>query len=140
MKKLLLIILLTPHILIANIKDITTYINECNDIKFKNVVISQLKIESNHGKSLKAKKYNNYFGITYSPKSPYQVKNVKGYAVYNRWEDCVLDYIRIQNKILNKYNCLSYKDYINSLIKYKYATDVNYKNLLTKMSYVKNKK
>lgn len=77
-----------------------------------NIALAQTKIESAHFTSKICKENKNIFGIKHNPAGFSKgIKN--GHAYYEKYIDCISDYIRIQNMYLNKING-------------KYAEDKNY--------------
>ena len=82
------------------------------------------KLESGNFQSNLFKKYNNMFGMKHPYKRPTLAigKTESGYAIFNSWEDSIIDYAFFQvysAKGLNK------NDYILFLNKH-YAEDPNY--------------
>ena len=59
------------------------------------IVVNQWKIESNWGKSNLAVKYRNLFGMRkHSRKQSFSIGTTKsGFAIYERWQDSVNDYL-----------------------------------------------
>ena len=115
MIKKLILILLLPIMVKANIKDsVRTYINNHPEIQFKEVVFKQFCWETGHFKSKLFTKYNNIAGIKYN-KRGYCNGKIKGYAKYDDWKCSIDDYIRIQKRILTKYKAKSNAQYIVSL-------------------------
>ena len=103
-----------------------TYIVELN-IKHPNVVLKQAKIESGNFKSKVFIENNNMFGFKKAFKrANTQVDTNRGYAVYDSWQDCVVDYALYQTYSAKN---LSREEYIIFLGKH-YAEDPNYKNLI----------
>ena len=64
-----------------------------------NIAYAQCKIESSNFTSCIYKENKNLFGIRTSTSKLVQGKN-RGHCTYNSYKDCILDYIRIQNKYL----------------------------------------
>ena len=84
-----------------------------------NVAIGQFHIESSYYKSNLVKENHNIAGIKTS-KSKYVIGMKNDHCVYKTFEDCLLDYIDIQNRYLDKING-------------HYAMDKGYTNLLKKL-------
>ena len=103
-----------------------TYIVELN-IKHPDVVLKQAKIESGNFKSKVFQENNNMFGFKRAFKrANTQVDTNRGYAVYDSWQECVIDYALYQTYSAKN---LGREEYINFLGKH-YAEDPNYKNLI----------
>lgn len=84
-----------------------------------NVALAQIKIESNHYKSIIAIENKNICGIKTS-KSKYVIGQNRGHCVYNTYRDCLRDYVRIQNNYLRNIN-------------HKYAESTGYVDLIKRM-------
>ena len=103
-----------------------TYIVELN-IKHPDVVLKQAKIESGNFKSKVFLENNNMFGFKKAFKrANTQIDTNRGYAVYDSWQECVIDYALYQTYSAKN---LGREEYINFLGKH-YAEDPNYKNLI----------
>lgn len=103
-----------------------TYIVELN-IKHPDVVLKQAKIESGNFKSKVFLENNNMFGFKKAFKrANTQVDTNRGYAVYDSWQECVIDYALYQTYSAKN---LGREEYINFLGKH-YAEDPNYENLI----------
>lgn len=99
------------------------YIKSLN-IKHPDVVFKQARIESGNFTSDIFKENNNMFGM----KIPYKRANTiigenKGYAVYNNWKECILDYALYQTYSGKN---MTREEYINFLGD-SYAEDLEYK-------------
>ena len=122
-------------------KTVTTCIDECLElnkenlflvlsktVKHSKVVYQQVILETGHLQSKNAKTLNNLFGMKF-PKKRFTTaigQDKYGYAIYNTWEDCVIDYAYWQNF----HNITDTEDYYNTLIKLGYAEDEKYINKL----------
>jgi uncharacterized FlgJ-related protein len=104
-----------------------------NNIKFPEVVISQIMIESGNLTSRLCKKNNNLLGMTVASKRETTALNKKGYAKYKSWLDCILDYKLYQDYILSKNQINNKNQYIVYLHK-NYANAPDYKQKLTFLS------
>ena len=103
-----------------------TYIIELN-IKHPDVVLKQAKIESGNFKSKVFLENNNMFGFKkVFKRANTQVDTNRGYAVYDSWQECVIDYALYQTYSAKN---LSREEYIIFLGKH-YAEDPNYENLI----------
>lgn len=99
------------------------YIKSLN-IKHPDVVFKQARIESGNFTSDIFKENNNMFGM----KIPYKRANTiigenRGYAVYNNWKECILDYALYQTYSGKN---MTREEYIN-LLGDSYAEDLEYK-------------
>ncbi len=104
------------------------YILELN-IQHPEVVLRQARIESGNFKSRVFLENNNMFGMKIPNKRPNMVSGSNmGYAVYNNWQESVIDYALYQ--VYSGKN-LSKEDYIN-MLNNNYAEDVEYLNKLIK--------
>lgn len=105
-----------------------TYILELN-IQHPDIVFRQARIESGNFKSRVFLENNNMFGMKIPSKRPNMVSGSnRGYAVYNSWQESVIDYALYQaysGKNLTK------EDYVK-MLNNSYAEDVNYLNKLLK--------
>ena len=104
------------------------------DIKFPEVVLSQIMIESGNLTSKKCIEDNNLLGMTVPNKRKTTAINKNGYAKYANWVDCILDYKLYQNAIMTTHNIMTRNDYINLLRKKKYATSSSYVKKLKEKS------
>ena len=104
------------------------YILELN-IQHPEVVLRQARIESGNFKSRIFLENNNMFGMKIPNKRPNMVSGSnRGYAVYNSWQESIIDYALYQ--VYSGKN-LSQEDYIK-MLNNNYAEDVNYLNKLIK--------
>jgi uncharacterized FlgJ-related protein len=102
-------------------------------IKYPEVVMSQVMLESNSLKSKLCKNNNNLSGMTVPSKRETTAKNKKGYAKYTSWLESIIDYKLYQDYILSKHKITSRKQYIAFLHK-NYAKSPHYKVTITKMA------
>jgi uncharacterized FlgJ-related protein len=118
-----------------------TTLNESNvyitllrlNIKYPEVVMSQIMIESSHLTSRLCRKNNNLLGMTVPGKRQTTAINEEGYAKYKSWMDCVLDYKFYQDYIMSRHKLNTKSKYIAFLHK-NYANSANYKSSLISMS------
>lgn len=104
------------------------YILELN-IQHPEVVLRQARIESGNFKSRVFLENNNMFGMKIPNKRPNMVSGSNmGYAVYNSWQESVIDYALYQ--VYSGKN-LSKEDYIK-MLNNNYAEDTEYLNKLIK--------
>ena len=94
------------------------------NIKHPEVVFKQAKIESGNFKSKVFKENNNMFGM----KIPYKRANIAGgenlgYAVYNTWQESIIDYALYQTYTAKGMNKEQYIQHLGN----SYAEDPNYK-------------
>lgn len=102
-------------------------------IKYPEVVMSQIMLESSNLTSRLCIKNNNLLGMTVASKRATTAINKSGYAKYRTWIESVIDYKLYQEYILSKHNLNTKKKYIAFLHK-NYAKDKNYRNTLINMS------
>lgn len=104
------------------------YILELN-IQHPEVVLRQARIESGNFKSRVFLENNNMFGMKIPNRRPNMVSGSnRGYAVYNSWQESIIDYALYQ--VYSGKN-LSKEDYIN-MLNNNYAEDAEYLNKLIK--------
>ena len=103
------------------------------NIKYPEVVMSQIMIESNKFNSKLCKNNNNLFGMTIATKRITTAINKSGYAKYNNWVESVLDYKYYQDYILCHHKIENRTQYIAFLHK-NYAHSKTYKDSLTRLS------
>jgi len=103
------------------------------NIKYPEVVMSQIMIESAYLKSKLTKRNNNILGMTVPVKRPTTAINKSGFAKYVNWIDCIYDYKLYQDYILSKNKIQTKKQYITFLHR-TYAQTPNYKSRLTELS------
>ena len=123
------------------VMDSTLALNEVNvynaliyyHIKYPDVVMSQIMLESSNLTSRLCIKNNNLLGMTVPTKRQTTAINKKGYAKYKFWLESIVDYKFYQDAILSKHNLDTKKKYIAFLHK-NYAKNNKYKNTLTYMS------
>ncbi len=105
---------------------VLTYIMELN-IKHPNVVLKQAKIESGNFKSKVFKENNNMFGFKKAYKrANTQISVNRGYATYNSWQECIIDYALYQTYSAKNLSRDEYVEFLGC----NYAEDPNYKNLI----------
>ena len=104
------------------------YILELN-IQHPDIVFRQARIESGNFKSQVFLENNNMFGMKMPSKRPNMASGSnRGYAVYNSWQESVIDYALYQ--VYSGKN-LTKEDYVK-MLNNSYAEDVNYLNKLLK--------
>ena len=103
------------------------------NIKYPEVVMSQIMIESAYLKSKLTKRNNNIIGMTVPFKRQTTAINKTGFAKYLSWIDCIQDYKLYQDYILSKNNIQTKKQYISFLHR-NYANAPQYKTRLTELS------
>lgn len=102
------------------------YIKELN-IKHPEIVLKQARLESGNFQSEVFKNNNNMFGFKQAYKRPNtQIGTNRGYAVYEDWKQCVIDYALYQTYSAKN---MTKEEYINFLNK-NFAEDNNYKDKL----------
>lgn len=105
-----------------SIKNLKEYILELN-LKFPDIVFAQAQLETGHFKSPIFKENNNLFGMKVATIRPTTSKGVEsGHAVFDTWQESVIDYAFYQAKYLSK---LNRDEYFNAL-GVSYAEDPNY--------------
>jgi hypothetical protein len=92
-------------------------------VKFPEVVLSQIMIESGN---LKHFKNNNLLGLTVPSKRKTTALNKSGYAIYANWIDCILDYKLYQDARMQNTVIKTSLAYIKYLRKWKYAEADDY--------------
>jgi hypothetical protein len=102
------------------------------DIKYPEIVMSQIKLESSLTSNL-CKNNNNLLGMTVPYKRNTTAINTKGFAKYKNWIECIIDYKLYQNYIFSKNNLDTKKKYIAYLHR-NYAKSSNYKTQITNLS------
>jgi uncharacterized FlgJ-related protein len=154
MKKFTLLLLLTAgsfvttgFVMVSNVDTkkqeiaIDSALNEDNvyktlikcGIKYPEIVMSQIMLESSNLTSRLCLKNNNLLGMTVPSKRSTLALNKSGYAKYKSWFESVLDYKLYQDYILSKNNLDTKKKYI-AFLNRNYAKDKRYKNTITSMS------
>ena len=104
-----------------------------NNVKYPEVVISQIMIETGWLTSRLCKANNNLLGMMVPSKRETTAINEKGFAKYTSWIDCIMDYKMYQDYILSKNHITTKKQYIAFLHK-NYAKSPTYKTRLTQLS------
>ena len=103
------------------------------DIKYPEVVMSQIMLESNNLKSRLCIINNNLLGMTVPSKRKTTAINKKGYAKYRNWIESLIDYKLYQESVLATHNLDTKKKYIAFLNK-NYAKSKDYKKIITAMT------
>lgn len=115
-----------------NYKDINTiyqYIKSVN-IKYPEVVISQIILETGNLTHNDIVKTNNLFGMKCAKSRPHTYKSCSNdYAVYSTWKHSVLDYALYQSKYIGS---KTENEWIEFLAK-NYAEDSKYANKIRKV-------
>ena len=104
-----------------------------NNVKYPEVVLSQIMIETGYLTSKLCKVNNNLLGMMVPSKRETTAINSKGFAKYPNWIDCILDYKLYQDYILSRNKIGTKKEYIAFLHR-NYAKSPNYKKRLTELS------
>lgn len=104
-----------------------------NNVRYPEVVLSQIMIETGYLKSRLCKINNNLLGMMVPSKRETTAINQKGFAKYTTWIDCILDYKLYQDYIFSRNNIQTKKQYIAFLHR-SYAKSANYKKRLTELS------
>jgi flagellum-specific peptidoglycan hydrolase FlgJ len=104
-----------------------------NRIKYPEVVISQIMIETGYLTSKLCKANNNLLGMMVPSKRETTATNNKGFAKYTNWMDCISDYKLYQDYILSRNKIDNKKQYIAFLHR-NYAKSPLYKKRLTELS------
>lgn len=104
-----------------------------NNIKYPEVVLSQIMIETGYLTSKLCKANNNLLGMMVPSKRETTAINSKGFAKYTNWIDCILDYKLYQDYILSRNKIVTKAQYIAFLHR-NYAKSPNYKKRLTELS------
>ena len=95
-------------------------------IKYKDVVLAQIMLESGDLRSKLTILNNNLLGMKHPKKrETTSTGSTRGYATYSDWYACLEDYCLYQKQILSKKN-LTKSQYINYIAKH-YAKDPHYK-------------
>ena len=114
-----------------------TAILELN-LKYPHIVYAQAVLESGSFTSKVFKENNNFFGLKIATQRPTTNKGAEnGYAFYNSWFDCLVDYAMYNAKYLSKINN---EDEYFEYLKQNYAQDPTYVNKLKNIIEKENKK
>ena len=98
---------------------------EFYDVKEKDIVFNQVKLETGNFKSAVFKENNNLFGMKHPMIRPTtSIESALGHAYYNSYIESIKDYKLYQQRYYNG------GDYYQFLINYQYSTDANYINKL----------
>lgn len=99
------------------------YIRQLN-IKFPDIVYAQSILESGKYRSALTKSNNNIFGMKHPTQRPTLSKGEEnGYAYFDTWKDCILDYAIYQSRYLNE---IKTKEQYFEYLQKSYAEDQNY--------------
>ena len=111
-----------------------------SEVKYKKVVIAQGILESNFFQSQIFNENNNWLGLKCAKLRPTTcIGTNRGHAAYLSMDACLKDYILWQNMILEneirKGRKLpkTDKEYVDLLVRYKYAEDKNYKRKILRI-------
>jgi len=110
-------------------KELYSKIKELN-ISNPDIVMSQAIVETGHFKSSIFIENNNLFGMKEAKNRPTTaIGQNNGHAVYENWEQSVMDYALYQSKYLSRFSEKEYLEYI----KQNYAEDGRYVDTLLKV-------
>lgn len=104
-----------------------------NNVKYPEVVLSQIMIETGYLTSKLCKVNNNLLGMMVPSKRETTATNEKGFAKYLNWIDCILDYKLYQDYILSRNKIDTKNQYITFLHR-NYAKSPSYKKRLIELS------
>lgn len=104
-----------------------------NNIKYPEVVLSQIMIETGYLNSKLCKLNHNLLGMMVPSKRETTAINEKGFAKYLTWFDCISDYKLYQDFVFSRNNIQTKTQYIAYLHR-NYAKSPNYKKRLTQLS------
>lgn len=104
-----------------------------NGIKYPEVVLSQIMIETGYLSSKLVRTHNNLLGMTVPSKRETTAINKNGFARYITWIDCIVDYKFYQDYVLSRHDIKTRAQYIAFLHK-NYAKSPTYKKRLTQLS------
>lgn len=105
------------------------YLHELH-VKYVDVAIAQMKLESASGTSKVFKEGNNLFGMKMPSKRPTTALGVKnGHAYYSHWRMSCIDYALFQAYTMDLDNISSEMDWLNYIGRV-YAEDSQYKKKL----------
>jgi hypothetical protein len=93
------------------------------DVKFSDIVLRQVLLETGHFKSHNCLKRNNLLGMKGGDKDS---SNVHGYKIYDHWRHSVQDYKSWQQKRITE-DCADYYEFLQT---WKYAESPEYENKL----------
>lgn len=111
-------------------KNLKEYVKKLN-LKYPDLVVKQIKQESDHFKSDIFKENNNLFGMKWSSQRPHTCVGLNNsHAVYNSWKESVLDFALYEAKYLSR--CKTKAEYLMFLQKY-YAKDPAYSSKIVKI-------
>lgn len=99
-------------------------------VKYPEVAVAQMKLESANGTSNIFRQNNNLFGMKVPGKRPTTALGTKNnHAYYSHWRQSCIDYALYQAYFMNADNISSEKDWLD-FIGQMYAEDQNYKQKL----------
>lgn len=105
------------------------YLNELH-VKYPNVALAQMKVESANGTSKVFREGNNLFGMQAAVKRPTTSLGIRNnHAYYSHWRQSVIDYALFQAFVSNPENMDSEAAWL-SYIGHVYAEDNQYKQKL----------
>lgn len=112
-------------------EELIAYIKELN-IKFPHIVIAQAKLESGNYTSKIFKENHNLFGMKEAKVRISTNKGTnRGHAMYESWQQCVIDYALYQATYLSKFK--TEEQYYAYLAEH-YAEDASYVKLVKKIA------
>jgi uncharacterized FlgJ-related protein len=118
----------------SNLTEENIYISlMLNNIRFPQVVLSQIMIETGYLTSKLCKINNNLLGMMVPSKRETFAINNHGYAKYSDWFQCIADYKLYQDYIFARNNIQTKAQYIAFLHR-NYAKSPDYKKKLIKLS------
>lgn len=101
------------------------------NIKFPHIVLAQAKLESANFTSNQFKKNNNIFGMKIAKRRPtMNVGGKSGFAKFNSWRDCVIDYAFFQASYMRK---IKTEDEYLEYLEENYASNPMYAKAIRKM-------
>lgn len=105
------------------------YLKELH-VKYPNIAIAQMKLESANGTSLVFREGNNLFGMKMAEKRPTTALGTRNnHAYYNHWRQSVIDYALWQSFVSNPENISSEEEWLNYVGRM-YAEDNSYRKKL----------
>jgi len=101
-------------------------------IKHADIVFAQIMLESSNLKSKLTKTNNNFFGMKQANKrETTSIGSLHGYAMYDNWYSCVVDYLLYQQNIL-KNKTVTKTQYL-AIISKKYSECSTYKQRIKRV-------
>lgn len=111
-------------------ENVQNFIHRCR-FAHPEIVVAQVKLESGNLKSKVARENNNIVGMRLAKQRPTTAIGSKyGYAIYESWKDCLLDYLLWQ---CNYAKGMTQQSYLEKL-QHDYASDENYVTKITKIA------